>query len=406
VAAKKSRKRKRPPRPAGTGGRGLVTGFREHPVVWAVGVVVTAVATVMGLWLGFRSADLAQDANEANQSSDLSVARIDMTSTVELRAETKSISGGPEDTELHTVNAAVAKLVLHNSGEQAALVEELRVTVSNAWMPKGCHGAGGGVTSAKYDFVLPGDMRERKLPLRLSKKIDFEVAGQSNDRLAVTIGEDYWGAAWPWVVSASAELVLTGGGTVRTDEFVVMNYTGVDEVVGLVEYDLAHGSRRDACVQDNIRTLDEAMRAPGAQSPSIRALLDRLAELGYTATAAPGETPAASGDAIGWVAQLGSYPESTTTPTQLRTAADRLQQRVGAEVRTARSSDYGSLTPGYWVVFHAGEFADGAEALEFCSAHGITGDQSCVGRYVSTSADDGDLVCRFSDPRAASCRRP
>ena len=107
------------------------------------------------------------------------------------------------------------------------------------------------------------------------------------------------------------------------------------------------------------------------------------------------------------MAQLGSYPEATTTPAQLRDAVDQMEKRTGIELRTARSSDYGSLTPGYWVVFHPGEFVNGQESLAFCSAHGITGDNSCVGRYFSSSADHIGLVCRFSDPPgSASCVRP
>jgi hypothetical protein len=363
---------------------------------------------VVALWPAFRSTELAEDANQAAQNADLSVARVDMTSTVELIEESGPIRAAPEEIRSNPVDAAAAKLVLHNSGEQAALVEELRVTVSKVWTPNGCHGAGGGITSVHYDFVLPGDIRERSMPLLLSKEIDFEVAGQSNDRLAVTIGEEYFGAGWPWIISASAELVLTGGGSVRTDEFVLMNHTGADEVVALVEQDVAKGLDNGECVQQNIRTLEEALRAPGEHSPSIRSLLDRLAKLGFTATATPGAVPpTASTEAFGWVAQLGSYPESTTTQDQLDAAVAQLESRTGLTLRTARSSEYGSLTPGYWVVFHAGEFSTGQEALAFCSAHGITGDNSCVGRYFSSSADDSGLVCKFSDaPGSTSCVRP
>lgn len=414
VAARKSA-RNRARRSSGGAPRGSVATFFHRKDVRVVGGVlatvvglVAGIAGVVALWPTFRSTELAEDANRAAQSADLSVVRVDMTSTVELIEESGPIRGAPEEVQSRPVDAAAAKLVLHNSGEQAALVEELRVTVSKVWTPEGCHGAGGGITSVRYDFILPGDIRDRPMPLRLSKEIDFEVAGQSNDRLAITIGEEYFGAGWPWIISATAELVLTDGRTVRTGEFVLMNHTGVDEVVALVEQDVVEGLDRGACVQRNIRTLEEALRAPGEHSPSIRSLLDRLAELGFTATATPGAVPpTAPAEVVGWVAQLGSYPEATTTQDELRAAVDQLENRTGMDLQTARSSEYGSLTPGYWVVFHPGEFSNGQEALAFCSTHGITDDNSCVGRYLSSSADDSNLICRFSDvPGSASCVRP
>jgi hypothetical protein len=313
------------------------------------------------------------------------------------------------------VNASAAKVILHNSGAQAALIKQLRVHISKVWTPEGCHGAGPGTTSELYDFVLPGDIDNRRLPLAMSKDIDFEVNGQSNDRLAITVGEDYVGeAGWPWIVSASAELVLANGQSLRTGEFVLMNDSQVDRIAQLVEEGIQQGYNRADCVQRNMDLLEGVLRAPGDHAPSIRRLLDRLEDTGNgSMTDSSSETPntptttTTNGDSGAWMAQLGSYPEATTTSDDLHAAVAGIEKRLGVEVQTARSSQYDSLKPGYWVVFYQGTFSNGHEALSFCSQHGVNNEDACVGRYFSSDESDSELTCRFSDPpHSDACVRP
>lgn len=366
------------------------------------GIVGLGVATV-ALWPAFRSTSLTADANRLAFTAELSVVHVDVASTVDV-VEESWFAGDPAGArESHRIAVGAAKIVLHNSGEQTALVDELRVHVSKVWAPEGCHGAGPGLTAVRYDFPLPGDILERTLPVTLTKDIDFEVAGKANDRLAVTVGEESLGeAGWPWLVSASAELVMVDGRTVRTGEFVLMNHTGVDRVVGLVAEGVRQGYNRGECVQRNIGMLEEVMRAPGEHSPSIRSLIARLAEMGFTATSFPPDreeaVPVADPTLNTWVAQLGSFPESSTSQEQLQEAVASIENRLGVEVRTARSSDYASLTPGYWVAFYPGSFADGHDAVSFCADRGVTDANSCVGRYFSGDRTDHPLTCRFGDP--------
>jgi hypothetical protein len=158
---------------------------------------------------------------------------------------------------------------------------------------------------------------------------------------------------------------------------------------------------------------EEALRAPGEHAPSIQRLLDRLKKTGIgsttdassTATDAPSATTG-NNDTDMWVAQLGSYPEATASGA-LQTAVAGIEEKLGVEVQTTRSSQYASLRPGYWVVFYKGSFADGHEALSFCSQHGVTDEGACVGRYFSAEESDSALTCRFSDsPDSVACVRP
>lgn len=408
MSARKSR------RSNGRAHGGVMRNFvRRHGatigVVGGLAGVAGLVVAVVTLVPTFHSTLLAQEANRFAQNADLSIVRVDMTSTVELTERTE-FAGSDEVVQTTRVNASAAKIILHNKGEQAALVEELTVHVSKVWQLEGCHGAGGAVTSTIYDFALPGDIDDRTMPLTLSKDIDFEVAGQSNDRMAVTIGEEYQGdAGWPWIIAASAELVLSDGGTLRTDEFVLMNVGGVDRVMEVVDEGVRQGYDRAECVQRNIGLLHEAAQAPGQHSPSVQLLLNRLAESGFTATSTPSSSATAPPDSYlnTWVAQLGSYPEATTSADQLQDAVDKIEDRTGVPVQTARSSKYGSLTQGYWVAFYPGPFADGHEALSFCAQRGITDDNSCVGRYFSSNAADNRLTCGFTEPlNSTRCVRP
>lgn len=388
--------------------RGVSEGFlSRYSNAIAVGGGLTGIGglivALVALVPAFRSVSVSQDGNWFAQNSDLSVVDLDVMSTVELNEDGK-FSG--EVVETGKVNVSAAKITLHNSGEQAALVKELRVHVSKFWAPEGCHGAGPGTTSVLYDFVVPGDIDPFSLPLTMSKNVDFEVAGQSNDRLAVTIGEEYIGeAGWPWIISASAELVLVDGKPLPTGEFILMNDSGVDRVIDLVNEGIQQGNSRADCVRRNMGVLEEALRAPGEHAPSIRQLLDRLESTGIGAmpdsNADTSDTPSATtedADVGTWVAQLGSYAEATTSSDDLQAAVAGIEEKLGVDVQTAQSSQYASLRSGYFVVFYQGNFANGHEALSFCSQHGIADENACVGRYFSSDESDMELTCRFSDP--------
>lgn len=372
--------------------RKAVEFLRRHLglVIALASLVVAAVALVPT----FRATDLADDAKAGADSARLSVAGIDMTSTVRLREESLGF-GDVVGTE--QVDAAAAKIILRNSGEQTALVRRITVHISRVWAPESCGGGGPGATRVIYDFVLPGDIDKQRFPLDMSRAVDFEVAGRSTDRLAVTIGEEQFGeTGWAWITAATAELELDDGSTIETDRFVLMNSATIGRTIGTAQAatadlspDLVH------CVQGNIAMLEQALETSGAHSPSIRELVDGLHDVGYSTK---GFHPPGAPAPGKWIAMLGSLPAATTTQAQARKAAADLSNRLGVPVTSISSDAYASLTTGYQVLFHDGGFADGYAALAFCRAHGITSDDGCVGRYLSGDPVDSGLACHFTDP--------
>jgi hypothetical protein len=367
--------------------------------------LASLVVAVVALVPTFRATDLADDAKAGADSAQLSVAGIDMASTVQLREENK---GFGEVIGTEQVDAPAAKIILRNSGEQTALVRRIAVHISRVWAPESCGGGGPGATSVIYDFVLPGDIERQRFPLDMSRAVDFEVAGRSTDRLAVTIGEVELGeTGWSWITAATAELELDDGRTIETDPFVLMNSATIERAVGTAQAgaaDISPDWRH--CVQRNIALLEQALGTSGTHSPSIRQLHDRLRDLGYSShgfdpPGAPTSTPGR------WIAMLSSLPEATTTPAQARKAAADLTNRLGVAVESVSSSAYASLTPGYRVLYHDDGFADGHAALAFCRAHGVANDNGCVGRYLSGDRQDSGLVCHFADPPGSPhCVRP
>jgi hypothetical protein len=379
--------------------------------VGGIAGVASLVVALVALNPSIRSTNLAEDANKQAQNADLSIIKLDLTSNVELSEET-IFDGAPADpSQSQKIQVSAAKITLHNQGAQPALIKEIKVQVLDYWSPEGCHGAGPTRTSVLYDFVVPGDIKKSQLPLPLPpKKEDFEVAGQANDQLAITVGEEYVGeAGWPGIVSASAELVSIDGKVLKTKPFTLMNLNAVDRVIHLVKEGLRFGLDRSECIQKNIKLLKEAIDAPGDHSPSIDLLVSKLREIGYTPTSAPTistmpeSSPPTPSVPLGqgvWVAQLGTYSAEKVTEAQMLDIVGKLEQKTGIKITWVRSSTYGSLNPGYWFLYYEGEkFKDGYGPLDFCRSRGITEEDQCVGRYLSRIEDDKKYTCKFSTPQ-------
>jgi serine/threonine-protein kinase len=140
--------------------------------------------------------------------------------------------------------------------------------------------------------------------------------------------------------------------------------------------------------------------APAGQASAPAAASSSSAPAPAT-TSAP---PAAGGPANIWMAQLASIPLSDTARLQRTLARIRLEI-PGAQVLD--SSDYASLVGGYWVIYYAGAFSNGTQALTYCAAHGRSTRELCIGRFLSHSAGDFSYQCYppASSPQA-SCDRP
>ncbi len=137
---------------------------------------------------------------------------------------------------------------------------------------------------------------------------------------------------------------------------------------------------------------------PAASSPASRPSADATG----TTPAAP-SSPAAIANL--WIAQLASVPVSNGTA-RLNTVLARVRRQIpGAQVLD--SSLYASLKPGFWVIYYAGSFTDGTQALAYCAAHGRTTGNQCIGRYLSHNAADYYYQCYPPASAATSaCYRP
>jgi eukaryotic-like serine/threonine-protein kinase len=118
------------------------------------------------------------------------------------------------------------------------------------------------------------------------------------------------------------------------------------------------------------------------------------ASIGPTATpssasSAPGKPPASLDGA--WVAQLASVPLSAGV-SQLNQMLSQVRQEI-AGAGYLDSSQYGSLNPGYWMIYYRGSFRNGNEALAFCASHGRATRDQCIGRLISHKKSDGVYMC-------------
>jgi hypothetical protein len=91
-----------------------------------------------------------------------------------------------------------------------------------------------------------------------------------------------------------------------------------------------------------------------------------------------------------WVAQLASVSEVDLAR---RDSMLQIYRRSIPSATYARSSDYASLRGGYWMIYAAGPFASGVDALRFCLAHGWRTPGQCQGRVLSHLSTDYLVTC-------------
>lgn len=139
---------------------------------------------------------------------------------------------------------------------------------------------------------------------------------------------------------------------------------------------------------------DRTPPAVGRTSPAV-SLTSPAHTAASSTSPAPSSPPASPVDI--WIAQLASVPYSAGTA-RLNTELARIRLAVPA-AQVLDSSEYASLNPGFWVIYYAGPFADGTQALAYCAAHGDTTRNQCIGRFLSHSAADFGDQCY---PPAAS----
>ncbi len=143
-----------------------------------------------------------------------------------------------------------------------------------------------------------------------------------------------------------------------------------------------------------------ATRASADATPAGQASRSSHSQATSAATPLP-QTPASGV----WIAQLASVPVSAGSGDLQQELTQARADVPGAQYLL--SSDYASLNPGYWVVYHPGSFPDGTQAVEYCAAHGRTSKNQCVGRFLSNSPQDKRYICLPpGGDQETGCSRP
>lgn len=96
------------------------------------------------------------------------------------------------------------------------------------------------------------------------------------------------------------------------------------------------------------------------QSDEAIALRDKLKSLGYGSNVRSHSAevkPVAGDDSVNsWILQLSSLPLSLSSDEVERARADA-EQKLNLPVRVLNSSDFASLNPGFWVLYHPGNYS-------------------------------------------------
>ncbi|MGH3972965.1 MAG: hypothetical protein ACRDS9_06540, partial [Pseudonocardiaceae bacterium] len=132
------------------------------------------------------------------------------------------------------------------------------------------------------------------------------------------------------------------------------------------------------------------------QSAEAVILRDKLKALGYGSNVrspSAGVKPVAGDEsANSWILQLSSLPVSRSSDEVERARVDA-EQKLGLPVRVLNSTDFASLNPGFWVLYHPGNYTNGTQALDSCAAGAPTLEGQCIGRHLSHDAGDRGFVC-------------
>jgi hypothetical protein len=380
--------------------------FNRTTAIVSLAVAVVALAVALFSFLQDRVG------KQILTRPDLKVVQFEATVKGQLSAE----STNPVTDEVSKLDGgrsgpAVTVSVL-NSGEEPGLLTELEVTVNRVWMMDGCWGAGGWLITAQYDVPLPDDLfaygREPQLPRVIRAEAGFEVAGKDVDTFTVAIGRP--GSpegSWPLLYAIDLTLVERSGQRIHAGSAVLMDQQDVVSVDNVVNDARNGGSLLNLdCVRKNAALLETVANTPGKQSPAIGEWRTKLPAVfeprGSGSVTTPTQPP--GHDAVDtWIVQLQSLRRDATSGEALEQARQAMQQRLGLPVSVLDSSDFASLNPGYWVLYHAAGFQDGHQAVAVCTSRGL---EDCVGRYLSRDSRDRHLICRAPTSGVPStCRR-
>jgi hypothetical protein len=386
-------------------------GNRRNRTISGKKLIVGASSFIVGL-ATIVATVYAYRAYTNQSTSDVAVVGFEVTNHSQVPYVAREPSGAIFGTGKE--EAAGAAITLRNSGQVPALLTKVKVEVLDLLSMEGCWGAGGVETTAEYDIRVPDDIASRAPPRYVEKQISFQVEGQKVDQLAITIGPSIeYDGRWPNIYVVDIWLVEHSGEEIGAGRAVLMDAGYSDAILEYASAPETHfGDSVPRCISNNVVLLDRAlgMVSKERQSAEAVSLRDKLKALGYGSNISPPSAearPVAGEESVNsWILQLSSVPISRSSDEIERARADT-EQKLGLPVRVLDSSDFASLNPGFWVLYHPGNYPNGIQALDACAAGGSELDGQCVGRYLSHNAADRALTCYPSSPsgRQSHCTK-
>ena len=184
------------------------------------------------------------------------------------------VEGYPEyPTELARKHDATIDITLENSGGTAAYIESIAAELQYIGQVENCAESGGPLRiTALYDIRVP---LAGTAPLTLEDEIAFQIAANSFDRLALTIGPDvYYEGDYPSLYRLHVTLQTSDGRALDTPSLALISSTDYhSSVLGFVGPDFSHNAEFERCITDNYAKFVEASETAKIISPELETLI-------------------------------------------------------------------------------------------------------------------------------------
>jgi hypothetical protein len=154
------------------------------------------------------------------------------------------------------------------------------VTINDVVPLEQCATGGGAVyVSALYSITVPRDNDDMSSPISLRAELPFTVAGNSVDRLAITVGPDWDGFSdMGLVYHADVRLLLADGSVVELGSFVLLAPIETATVVA----DMDAGTTQDSdCMRENVAAVEAAMATPAHVAPALAEFSSTMRSRGF-----------------------------------------------------------------------------------------------------------------------------
>lgn len=185
---------------------------------------------------------------------------------------TEAVGGDTPESTGYNVQDSVIDVRLSNTGGSPILITAINAEFLYSKLLIACPGIGGELTAAgQYDIKVP---TTAKAPFSLRAAKPFQVAPNSFDRLAVTIGPLDSHAPWVYTVKLTAETSDPG----RQIDLGTATIANPSSGLGKIRAQPFSSDPADEqCIRENRETLADALSYGAKVSPDLEELHDRFA---------------------------------------------------------------------------------------------------------------------------------